>query len=191
MTLQQANFSEQDLLRFQEEAGIEFVNGHILEKPVSKESSRVALRIGFLLQTYVEKNGQVEIYDSSLGYQCFPAEPSRYRKPDVSAIRVERLKALDPDPGLMPIPADLAVEVISPGDTAYDVAEKLEDYLNNGFKLIWLVHPNTKAVVIHRGDGSVSKLHNGDEITGESALPGFKCKVAEFFAHPPAPATTV
>ena len=90
----------------------------------------------------------------------------------------------------MPIPADLVVEVLSPQDRAYDVWLKTEEYLANGFKLIWEVHPHTRTVVIHRADGSVAKLHEQDDITGESLLPGFKCKVGEFFAVPvgaPAP----
>jgi Uma2 family endonuclease len=173
-----------ELLRAQHEGGVEFVDGQLVEKPVSKESSRVASRIIFLLQRYVEQTGEAEIYDSSLGYQCFPEEPARFRKPDVSAIRRERLAGLDPDPGLMPIPADLTVEVLSPGDTAYEISRKVEEYLDNGFKLIWVVHPNTKTVVIHRADGGIGKVHEDDEITGEVVLPGFRCKVAEFFAQP-------
>jgi Uma2 family endonuclease len=181
--------SEDELSRLQQEAGIEFVNGQILEKPVSKESSRVAAQIIFLLQSHVRIAGRAEIYDCSLGYQCFPEEPARFRKPDVSAILVERLKPLESDPGLMPIPADLVVEVISPGDKADEVAEKVEEYLANGFKLVWVVHPNTRTVVIHRDDGSIAKLHEKDQITGESVLPDFNCNVAEFFTHPQ-PSTT-
>jgi Uma2 family endonuclease len=170
-----------ELLRARDEGGVEFVNGQLVEKPVSKESSRVGALIVALLQNYARKSGEVEVYDSSLGYQCFPEAPEHWRKPDVSAIRRERLLGLEPDPGLMPIPADLAVEVISHGDTVYEMNEKVEEYLANGFKLIWVVDPNTKTVVIHRADGSVAKLHEPDDITGESLLPGFTCKVAEFF----------
>ena len=89
---------------------------------------------------------------------------------------------VDPDEGFMPIPPDLAVEVVSPNDLAYDVANKIEEYLKNGFSLIWIVYPSTRTVSIHRADGTVSLLHENDEISGESALPEFKCKVADFFA---------
>jgi len=172
------------------EGGVEFVNGQLVDKSVSKESSRIAASILYFLHDYARKTGQIEVYESSLGYQCFSDEPERWRKPDVSAIRRERLAGLEPDPGLMPIPADLVVEVLSPKDRAYDVSLKTEEYLANGFKLIWEVHPHTRTVVIHRADGSVAKLHEQDDITGEALLPGFKCKVAEFFAVPvgaPAP----
>jgi Uma2 family endonuclease len=176
--------SEEEVSRLEHVAGVEFVNGQILEKPVSAESSRVGSRINFLLRSYAEKSGKAEVYDSSLGYRCFAEEPERFRKPDVSVVLIDRLKSLEPDPGLMPIPADVVVEVVSPGDRAGDLEKKIEEYLSNGFKLIWIVHPNTKTVVIYRADGSIAKLHAKDQITGESILPGFTCSVAEFFAHP-------
>jgi Uma2 family endonuclease len=175
------NLSAEELQRLQQEAGVEFAHGQLVEKPVSKESSRVAMQIAFFLQGHVVNTGEAEVYGADLGYQCFRSEPRRFRKPDVSVVRRERLAGLEPDPGLMPIPADLVVEVISPGDTAYDVAERVEEYLTNGFKLVWVVHPNTRTVVIHRADGSVAKLHENDEVTGEVVLPAFSCKVGEFF----------
>jgi Uma2 family endonuclease len=165
---------------------VEFVNGQIVEKPVSKESSRIAARIIYLLQRHVEERGGAEVYGADLGYQCFPEEPLRFRKPDGSVVRSERLADLEPDPGLMPIPADLVVEVLSPNEFAYDVGKKVEEYLANGFNLVWIVQPNTRTVTIHRADGSVTKLHESGEITGETALHNFRCKLAEFFALAPA-----
>lgn len=73
------------------------------------------------------------------------------------------------------------VEVLSPTDLAVKVAAKVEEYLVNGFRLVWIVNPVAKTVTIHRHDGSVALLHEGDDITGESALPNFRCKVGEFF----------
>jgi Uma2 family endonuclease len=116
-----------------------------------------------------------------MGYQCFREDPNGYRKPDVSVVRSERLEGIDPQTELIPIPPDLAIEVISPNDLACDVNERIEEYLGNGFPLIWVVYPETRSVAIYRGDGSVSLLHERDEITGEAALPSFRCKVAEFF----------
>jgi Uma2 family endonuclease len=186
MTLQQSPLSAEELRVARDAGGVEFVNGCLVEKPVSKESSRIGGNVYYLLRQHIQQAGGAEVYPADLGYQCFPKNPTGWRKPDVSVIRIERLKTLDPDPGLMPIPADLVVEVLSPIDFAYDVAKKIEEYLDNGFPLVWIVEPNTKTVVIHRADGSIPKLHESDEITGESALPGFKAKVAEFFTRPSA-----
>jgi Uma2 family endonuclease len=81
----------------------------------------------------------------------------------------------------MPIPADLVVEVISPNDTWYLVTRKVEEYLSAGFRLVWIVDPNTRIVVVRRADGSNSWLRENDEITAEAALPSFRCRVSEFF----------
>lgn len=173
-----------DLLRAQEEGAVEFVNGQLVEKPVSVESSEIELSIGALLRGEAIKTHQARVFPSSLGYRCFSDDPAKFRKPDVSVIHAQRMAGIEPQDGFIHIPPDLAVEVLSPTDLAYDVGEKIDEYLRNGFRLVWVVHPNTRSVVIHRADGSVSVLHEQDEISGEGALPGFCCKVSEFFVKP-------
>jgi Uma2 family endonuclease len=174
-----------EALRLEREAGIELVDGQIVEKPASIESSEVESRVNQLFRNCTDAaSGAVRISGSSLGYRCYRDDPARFRKPDVSVVRVERLRGIDSREGFMPVPADLVVEVISPTDLHYDVAQKTEEYLKNGFPLVWLVIPQTRAVEIYRADGSITLLHENDEITGENALPDFKCKVAEFFVKP-------
>lgn len=79
------------------------------------------------------------------------------------------------------IPPDLAAEVVSPHELAAEVAEKVEEYLAAGISLVWVIHPELQTVEIHRRDGSVTKLHKNDELAGEDALAGFRCKVADLF----------
>jgi len=85
----------------------------------------------------------------------------------------------------MLLASDLAVEVLSPGDSAYEVDQKLAEYLSAGVTLIWVVNPDTRTVRIHRPrnaqPGPISMLHESDTIDGEEVLPGFSCKVSEFF----------
>jgi Uma2 family endonuclease len=90
------NYSTDELLRFQSEAGVEFVNGLIVEKPVSIESSRIELAIGSLMRAEALKTHEAEVFGPSMGYQCFPEDPARYRKPDVSVVRSKRLEGFDP-----------------------------------------------------------------------------------------------
>jgi Uma2 family endonuclease len=171
----------EELVRAQDEAGVEFANGHIVEKPVSIESSEIELAIGAVLRLEATKTRSARVFGSSLGYKCFRDDPGKFRKPDVTLVRNERIDAFDPKLGMMPIPPDLAVEVLSPNDLAYDVAEKVQEYLDNGFPLVWVVQPNTRTVTIYRADGSMALMHESDEITGESALPTFRCRVADLF----------
>ena len=60
------------------------------------------------------------------------------------------------------------------------VGTKVEEYLHNGFALIWVVDPVTRTVMVRTPEGAVFP-HEQDEITTD-AIPGFRCKVAEFFA---------
>jgi Uma2 family endonuclease len=170
-----------EILRAQDESGVEYVGGQFVEKPVSNISSYVAARITFLLNVEAEKVGNVCVYDSSMGYQCYPDDPAKFRKPDGSAVLSERMKDLPDEVGLMPIPADLAIEVNSPNDLVSAVEEKVDEYLDANFKIVWVVDPPTKTVTVYRADGTTTRLREHQEISGEGALPTFKCKVGEFF----------
>jgi Uma2 family endonuclease len=174
------SYTTDDLLRMEDSTGFELVDGQLRERTVSKESSRVGVTVARLLANEAARTGEAEVYGADLGYTCFPPDAEKeMRKADVSVIRKERLTGLKDDPGYMPIPADLAVEVLSPNDLIRNVNDKVEEYLSAGFGIVWVVDPVKKHVMIHRRDGSVAKVHENEEITGESALPGFRCLVAE------------
>ena len=65
---------------------------------------------------------------SDSGYQCFPHQPSLVRRPDVSFVKAGRFPRGMLPKGWSRIAPDLAIEVVSPNDTVYDLEEKLEDY---------------------------------------------------------------
>ena len=48
-------------------------------------------------------------------------------------------------------------------------------------RLVWEVNPETRTIKVYRLDGTVTRLHEQDELSGEDVLPGFRCPVAEFF----------
>ena len=172
----------EDLLRMPDAVGYELVDGKLVERHVSMESSRVALRIGRILGNEAERTGECVVYPTDLGYQCFPDDPDRIRKPDVSAIRKERLSELGGDRGYCPMPADLAVEVVSPNDLYQDVFNKVQEYLGAGFGVVWVVLPAPKVVTVYRRGGTIALLHENQTITAEPALREFRGQVADFFA---------
>ena len=78
-------------------------------------------------------------------------------------------------------PPLLAVEVLSPNDKQKDVVEAIEEYLDCGVKVVWIVDPYQHTVTVHRR-GQVPKLFTqSDEMTGDPDLPGFRCRVVEIF----------
>lgn len=167
---------------------MELVNGHVVEKHVSVESSEIEAVFLFVFLTFLAQSRSAKAFPASLGYQCFADDPSRVRKPDVTVVSALRLAALpDPNPGYMPIVPDLAVEVISPKDLAYEVEEKVHEYMDAGFPLVWVAHPKARTITVHQPGQRPVVFTAEDEITADSVLPGFRCKVGEFF--PQAPAT--
>ena len=174
-------YTPQELLSDPALAGYELVDGHLAERPMSERSSAISGQIVFLLRSEAKKSGEFVVYPSDLGYQCFPDSPNTVRFPDVSVVRSSRLSEIGKDPGYMPMPADLAVEVLSPNDLIRNIDVKVKQYLAAGFGLVWVVNPYWRHVHVYRPDGSVQLLSERDEITGETALPTFRCKVAEFF----------
>ncbi|MBY0524306.1 MAG: Uma2 family endonuclease [Gemmataceae bacterium] len=76
----------------------------------------------------------------------------------------------------------LVVEILSPSDTQEDVNEKLDDYLNAGVPLIWVVDPHFRTVRVHRPNSLPELFNTEEELTAEPHLPGFRVPVAAFFS---------
>ena len=143
-------FTPEDLLGMPDNATKELVNGQIVEKNVSVESSKIEALFTSRFQIFLLSNPVADVFPASLGYQCFEDDPSKIRKPDTTVIRLDRLKNLpDPNPGYMPIVPDLAVEVISPNDVVYDVDEKVQEYLDAGFPLVWVADPKARTITVY------------------------------------------
>jgi Uma2 family endonuclease len=138
---------------------------------------QVLARIGW----FSEKRRLGWAFPADNGFQCFGHDPGRVRRPDVSFVRFGRFSGELLPTGWAKIPPDLAVEVVSPNDTVYELEDKLEDYRKVGVPLIWLVYPNLRTVRVYRADGSTSHLHEDDELSGEGIIPGFRCSVREIF----------
>jgi len=178
-------FTPDDLLRMEDAVNYELVDGKLVERHMGMESSHIGMRVGSLIAKYLDQHPEGFVFGADAGYQCFPGSPTTVRKPDVSVIRTGRLLDNRLPKGHSRIAPDLAVEVVSPNDLAYEIEEKVAEYLQAGVPLIWIVHPPTRTVRIHRpksaASGPISELSGDDTLTGEHVLPGFSCKVSEFF----------
>ena len=110
-------------------------------------------------------------------------DPDTVRAPDVAVVRVERIPPEGLPRGYIPGAPDLAVEVVSPGDTATDVQEKVDEWLGAGARLVWVVHQRGPRLVVHRPDGSARTLGPDDDVEGEDVLPGFCMRLRDLL-HP-------
>jgi Uma2 family endonuclease len=105
-------------------------------------------------------------------------------KPDVSFVAAGRFTSF---PRHFDFAPDLAVEVISPSNTASEMLYKVDTYLQYGTRLVWIVDPETRVVVVYRkGEGqhlSALRLNINETLTGEDVLPDFQLALADLFAQ--------
>lgn len=179
-------YTPEDLLTMPDGKDYELVDGQLVERNMGIKSNWVATRLASRLDRFSEENPMGWAQGSEAGYQCFPHEPGRVRKPDVSFVRYGRLPGGVLPDGWARIRPDLAVEVVSPNDLAGELDEKLDDYEKAGVPLIWVIYLVSRTVMVYRGDGTVSRLHEDDELSGEDVIPGFRCPVRDILpVHEP------
>jgi Uma2 family endonuclease len=169
------------LLAMPDGKSYELVDGQLVERHMGAKSSWVGGRLHSHLDRFCEEHGLGWALPSDNGFQCFPHEPRLVRRPDVSFVRYGRLPGEVLPEVWIKIPPDLAVEVVSPKDRIEKLDEKLEDYRKVGVPLIWVIHPKSREIMVHRIDGSVARLRESDELSGEDVIPGFRCPVRELF----------
>ena len=111
-------------------------------------------------------------FDSSSGFKL---PNGAERSPDVSWIKQERWDALTPEEQkkFAPICPDFVVEIRSASDTLKDLQEKMQEYIDNGARLGWLLDRKNKRVEIYRPHRDVEILENPETLSGEDVLPGF------------------
>jgi Uma2 family endonuclease len=180
--VQAKRLTAEDLLAMGHEGkSFELVNGELVEKNVSLLSGRVEAILLRKVDEHCTTHDLGPVWPGTQGIRCFPDDPHKIRKPDTFFVKKERFQSTYWQEGFLTIAPDLAAEVISSNDLATEVGEKVEEYLAVGIALVWVVDPEIRTVVIHRADGSVSKLRENDELTGENVVQGFRCKVADLF----------
>lgn len=101
--------------------------------------------------------------------------------PEVAYISAERLPPVEERDQFMEIPPDLAVEVLSPSETARSSREKVDPYLEGGAQAAWVVDPLRRSVTVHLAGGEIEILSEDDTLDGGDVLPGFSVPVAEIF----------
>lgn len=176
-----------ELLHMPDGDCFELVNGELVEKNMGAVSGWVGNKVSARLDHYSETSGGWAFGDG-VGYRCYE-DPEQVRKPDASFVRAGRFENDELPEGFITIPPDLAVEVVSPNDRYYEVETKVEEYLEAGVLLVWVINPDNRNVRVFRQGRPPVQLGVGDELTGNDVLPGFRCAVAELF--PPKPAARV
>lgn len=161
----------------------ELVRGEVIELPAPRKAHGVVCgNVSWALGGYVRqrRKGYVTTNDSGV---LLERDPDTVRGPDVAVYEDARtFEELHPKYG--EVPPLLAVEVLSPDDRADRITRKVTDYLRTGVAMVWLVDPAARTVTVYSSDSGPRLLGEGDELTAGDALPGFRCRVADFFLLP-------
>jgi Uma2 family endonuclease len=141
---------------------------------------RIAGKILRRVGDYVETAHLGETYAAQTGFLVERA-PDTVRGADVAFVAGQRLALITNEEKHIPFAPDLTVEVRSPNDRDDEVEEKVRMWLAAGSLLVWIVDPESRTVVVHRRGAEPVTLDEDDEIDAGDVIPGFRCRVADFF----------
>ena len=160
---------------------LELVRGEVVKTmPPGGVHGAIAAIVSMLLRLWMRAGASGGYVGVEAGYRL-TRDPDTVRGPDVSYVRPERIPASDIPEGFWELAPDLAVEVVSPHETADNVRAKVRDFLLAGTPLFWLVYPRTQEVVVHTADGLARTYGVDATLTFPDLMPGFTCSVAELF----------
>jgi len=154
----------------------ELIQGELIVSPAGMQHENIAAKLILELGIYLRSNHLGEFFTSSVGYNLPSGD---VLSPDVSYVRLEQLPGGESPVGFGQFAPDLAVEIVSPSDSLTLVEEKVELYLSNGTKLVWIINPKLRRATVYRPDGTASVIRADGAFDGEAVLPGFRCALAD------------
>jgi Uma2 family endonuclease len=159
----------------------ELVDGRLVEKVMGYTESLIASALIAALGKYLEANdlGAVSGADG-----MFRLPENLVRIPDVAFASWDRFPGDETLEDAVPeIAPDLAIEVLSKGNTRAEMTRKLHEYFAAGVRLVWFVDPPTKSVTVYTSKAHSSVVPHDGMLDGGDVLPGFALPVAQLFAR--------
>jgi Uma2 family endonuclease len=159
----------------------ELVKGEL--RKMTPSGSRHAVTIAnltVLLGLHVKDNKLGIVLGAEAGFKI-ASNPDTVRAPDIAFVRHERVPSSGVPEAFWPGPPDLAVEVLSPTDTVYEIEEKVADWLSAGTQMVWILNPKRRIIHVQRPHAEVQTLTANDILDGQDIVPGLRCNAADIF----------
>ena len=161
----------------EEGGGYELDEGEpVYVSPNSFEQGEIIYRIYELLKGWAQSHNRGFVAADT----WFELAPGVVRAPDAAYVPRERVSSFDPKHTLKVVPA-LALEVLSPLNTAREMSRKIQQYRDAGVELIWVVDPEKSEVDIHSAF-PLRTLRQGDMLGDDKILPGLSIPISVIFA---------
>lgn len=163
----------------------EFVDGKLLEKPVGAQQIEIASIFDQIMGAFVRTRRLGRVI-AEMVYRIDHAK-NLQRRPDVSFVSDARwpFRRRVPDVPVWDMVPDLAIEVISPNNSADEVEDKKLEYFRAGVGQVWVVYPRQRLVHICTSPTQVRILVGDQEIEGGDLLPGFRLPLSALFDDEP------
>jgi Uma2 family endonuclease len=159
----------------------ELVHGEVRRMyPGGGEHGVVAMNAGTVLAAYVKAHGLGVVCAAETGF-IVARDPDTVRAPDAAFVSKERLGDQPIPRKYWPFAPDLALEVVSPNDSADSVEAKVHDWLAAGTRLVLVLYPATRTGHVYRSLSDVRMLGPGDTFDAGDVVPGFMCPVNDLF----------
>jgi len=175
----------EEFQRMPEEDGfrVELVRGRVVREQLPQtRHGQLIVRLGGWIDAHAGERG-LGIVTADTGFVT-SVDPPTVRGPDIAFFAVEGAPTEEMLKGFRTGGPDLAVEVLSPSNTASEIREKVLEYLAAGTQLVWVVDPRTRTVTAYRSRDDIRLLTESDTLEGGDVLPGFTVPVARIFALP-------
>jgi len=159
----------------------ELIEGELRRmSPAGDEHGRVGMELAIPLGSHVKQNKLGKLYLAETGF-LIKTDPDTVRAPDIAFVRIERIAQEPGVKGYRGGAPDLAVEVVSPGDTVSEVEQKVAEWLEGGARMVWVVSPRLRTVTVYRSLTDIVTLTENDKLDGADVVPSFQMNIAEIF----------
>jgi Uma2 family endonuclease len=154
----------------------------IVNLPTGGESGQRSFSITGQLARWLEEYEDLGAgFDSSTGFKL---PNGADRSPDASWLSRERWESLTPQQrkGFVPLCPDFVIELRSESDSLSKLQAKMQEYIDNGARLGWLIDPQNRRVEVYRAGREIEVLENPSNLSGEDILPGFVLNLRRIWA---------
>lgn len=160
----------------------ELIEGEVYPMtPGGGEHGAISFDVGMVVGPFVRKHKLGRMFTNETGF-LIQRKPDTVLAPDLAFVRQERIDILGLPVKFFPEPPALVVEVVSPSDTVDEVDAKMLRWLRAGVELGLVIHPRVRTVTVYCAVDNIRVLTEKDVFDGEPVLPGFSCRVSDFFS---------
>lgn len=159
----------------------ELIDGRIVPmNPTGPEHGRIEVNVSRVLDAFVRPRRLGKVLVGEVGIYT-QRNPDRVRAADALFVTNETYARRSLQAAYLNVAPELVVETLSPNDAVMDLTEKLREYFAIGVKLVWVLDPRARRVMVFRSLTEVRELTEADQLSGDELLPGFAVAVSALF----------